>query len=159
MGEVLPFPAALEGLEESPWKKELSAPEKKKLEVFKCERPLRPEQWESSVHTHYLKQIPGFGGKPQAFPLPRARTWNGICLVIVMRRGRKPAFLSVCIKLGLWSFFFFNFQRKSLCGCTGSRMPFQSVPHTPAPQGGLGSGRKLHSRREKGTPAVCSPGQ
>ena len=114
MGEVLPFPAALEGLAESPWKK-ISAPEKK-LEVFKCERPLRLEQWESSVHTHHLKQIPGFGGKPQAFPLPPARTWNGICLVIVMRRGRKPAFLCVCIKLGFWSPppYFFKFPEKKL---------------------------------------------
>lgn len=127
MGEVLPFPAALEGLAESPWKK-ISAPEKK-LEVFKCERPLRPEQWESSVHTHHLKQIPGFGGKPQAFPLPPARTWNGICLVIVMRRGRKPAFLSVCIKLGFWSpfFFFFLISREKACvGVLGQECLFKA---------------------------------
>ena len=36
---------------------------------------------------------------------------------------------------------------------------FSKRAYTPAPQGGLGSGRKLHSRREKGTPRVCSPGQ
>ena len=65
----MPFPAALEGLAESPWKK-ISAPEEK-LEVFKCERPLRPEQWESSVHTHHLKQILVLEANPKLSPSPQ----------------------------------------------------------------------------------------
>lgn len=88
------------------------------------------------VCTHITsgKQIPGFEAKPCAsLPEPRPE-WNLSSDSNAKRQ--KACLLAQCLYKNQALELFFKFERKSLCGCTGSRMLFSKRAHTLRPREG-----------------------